>query len=138
MSADGDRRRMEAELDCTAEAARAAREFVAAALAAWDLDDEQRLATLLTSEVVTNAVLHAQSNCRLAIEHIPPEVMVEVWDRSPSLPAVQLPDLDQEKGRGLYLVKSLASRWGMRPDGEGKAIWFAVNLAPPRGTSPAF
>lgn len=138
MSADAGRRRLEAELECTPEAARAAREFVAAALAAWDLDDENRLAALLTSEVVTNAVLHAHSNCRLAIEHVPPEVMVEVWDRSPQVPAVQLPDLHTEKGRGLFLVQSLASRWGMRPAGEGKAVWFAVNLASPRGAPAAF
>ena len=31
-------------------------------------------------------------------------------------------------GRGLFLVDTLASRWGVRPSEEGKQVWFELDL----------
>lgn len=138
MQSAGGSKRLEAEFDCRPEAVSAARAFIEAALAVWDLDDEDRVAALLTSEIVTNAVLHARSTCRLAIEFRPPEVTVEVWDHSLELPAVQTPELYSDRGRGLLLVESLATRWGTRLSEEGKGVWFALNCLRPKAASAAF
>jgi anti-sigma regulatory factor (Ser/Thr protein kinase) len=137
MRQTGGRLRMEAEFECRPEAVAAAREFIETALAVWDLDDEDRVAALLTSEIVTNAVLHARSACRLAIEFQAPEVTVEVWDHSRELPAVQSPSTESVKGRGLLLVEALAARWGTRLNDEGKSVWFALNCLQPKMASAA-
>lgn len=117
---------MDAEFDSDLVSVSAARAFVAAALAAWDVDDVGELAALLTSEVVTNVVLHARTAFRVAIELVPPDVVVEVWDASPVLPRLRLGGTERENGRGLVLIDSLAARWGSRRDGEGKTVWFAL------------
>ncbi len=125
------RGRWEAEFGCEPEAARAARRFVASALAAWDLDDLTELATLCTSEVVTNAMRHAGSAFHLAVEARATEVRVEVEDRGEGEPVPLLPDVDAETGRGMWLVAALAARWGCdRPAAGGKVVWFSL-------TSPA-
>lgn len=119
--------RVEAMFDGDAASVRAARQFVAAALASWDLDDLTEVATLCTSEVATNAVRHAESAFRLAIEARTAEVIVEVEDLSSDEPVSQLPDLDTEGGRGMWLVTAMAGRWGCDQlvDG-GKIVWFSL------------
>lgn len=119
--------RVEGEFDGGPASVRRARAFVEAALAAWDVDDLSEVAVLLTSEVAANAVLHARSVYRLALElRGGPEVRIEVADRSERLPRVRLPALDAEGGRGLDLLDRLAASWGSEPVAGGKAVWFTV------------
>lgn len=106
---------------------RAAREFVAATLAAWDLDDLSEVAALCTSEVATNAVRHAGSAFRLAVEARAVEVLVEVEDLADGEPAPLLPDPESESGRGMWLVTAMAARWGCdRLVSGGKVVWFSL------------
>jgi anti-sigma regulatory factor (Ser/Thr protein kinase) len=115
------------EFEPTLEAVRAARDFVRAALTTWDLEDLSDVATLLTSELVTNAVLHAGSVLRLAASYQPPELTVEVRDASTAPPALgRSGDAERTGGRGLVLVDSLADRWGVRNHAGGKAVWFVL------------
>ncbi len=126
--------RVEVEYGSDPQSVRHARSFVASTLAAWDLDDVREVALLLTSEVVTNAVVHARTAFRVAIELDEPDLIVEVTDRSPAEP-VRLPDpdLDSEEavhGRGLRLVDTLAASWGWRRAGTGgKVVWFLLRAA---------
>ncbi len=119
--------RLEAVFGCDPASVRAAREFVATALEAWDLDDLTDVAGLCTSEVATNAVRHAGTAFRVAVEARASEVLVEVEDRGGGDLVPALPDPDGESGRGLWLVAANAARWGCDKlvDG-GKVVWFSL------------
>lgn len=81
---------------------------------------------LLTSELVTNAVLHACSPIEVTVEIRPGAVHVQVSDDLPGLH--QEPDGSRHGGRGLVLVAAMASDWGISARGEavGKSVWFEV------------
>jgi anti-sigma regulatory factor (Ser/Thr protein kinase) len=90
---------------------------------------------LLTSEIVTNAVLHSSSRCTggtvtvLVIE-IGGGVRVEVADNGSDLstPVVK-GDIYAADGHGLYLVQALADQWGYVRDETGTTVWFWLRSA---------
>lgn len=88
-------------------------------------------AVLLTSEVVTNAVLHGGGEVQLAVDAGEMRVRVEVSDDEQRRPAVPHVDDEAEGGRGLMIVDALASAWGVTdsPRG-GKIVWFEVPAQP--------
>ena len=95
------------------------------------LDDEQiATAELLTSELVTNAVLHGHGEPVLAVEVDTDRVRVAVHDDTPTVPIVLNPGPLAASGRGMQLVESLAARWGVDPCAQGKDVWFEIELAP--------
>ncbi|MEU7580842.1 ATP-binding protein [Streptomyces sp. NPDC041068] len=67
-------------------------------------------ATLIVSELVSNAVRHAHGGCRLRVEVSGGRVTVEVYDASPVRPRLLTPSADRESGRGLVMVRQLAER----------------------------
>ena len=82
---------------------------------------------LLTSEVVTNAILHARSGPQLAVEVNDDHVRVAVRDISSDLPVRRLGRLDDVSGRGVVIVEELASAWGVERERNGaKRVWFEV------------
>ena len=82
---------------------------------------------LLTSEVATNAVLHAGGDFEVHVELLENEgIRVSVRDRSPHLPQRRVTTLDATTGRGLHLVDSLATAWGVDDHANGKVVWFEV------------
>jgi anti-sigma regulatory factor (Ser/Thr protein kinase) len=91
-------------------------------------------AALLTSELVTNAVVHGSGVITVAIERDDDAIAVAVGDYGHDRPVATLADtgtgvdLAAEGGRGLHLVRALATCWGVRPtrDGVGKVVWFRV------------
>jgi anti-sigma regulatory factor (Ser/Thr protein kinase) len=93
--------------------------------------DEEQLATaeLLTSELVTNAVLHGRGEPVLAVEVDHRRVRVAVHDDTPVMPVVRNPGPFAPSGRGMQLIDSLAARWGVEPDAHGKDVWFEIELA---------
>jgi anti-sigma regulatory factor (Ser/Thr protein kinase) len=110
---------------------KAARDFVIAALRVWDMDELEEFATLLTSELVTNAVIHARTAFRLHASCAPSELIVEIRDRSPEFAPGPPHGRDAAYGRGLALVAAVAARWGVRFEEYGKTVWFS--LAPSGG-----
>ena len=90
---------------------------------------------LLVSELVTNAVKatagQQQAAIRLQMSSDGASVLVEVWDADPQPPAPKdltedgTPDLQEEGGRGLFLVAALSSRWDWYRTREppGKVVW---------------
>ncbi|MFF0223517.1 SpoIIE family protein phosphatase [Streptomyces sp. NPDC004629] len=105
-----------------------ARLFLRAWLSAWSLkalDDE---AQLLLSEVVTNALVHADSDVDLRVRRYPHHLRVEVRDSDPH-PAINVGrpgEAQAEGGRGMMIVSALASAWGNSPSGRGKTVWFEL------------
>ncbi len=87
-------------------------------------------AVLVASELVTNAVLHAELPCQLRLVSTRDELRIEVEDRAHAQPQRRRPDDDDEHGRGLTIVAALSSGWGSRPTPTGKVVWGVVRTAP--------
>ena len=114
-----------------AQSPRAARRFVTQALTGWDDGDLTDTVTLLVSELVTNAVVHAGSGVEVAVQLTATAARIEVTDASGEAVAPRDARNDEDSGRGLALVGNLARRWGVRPaPGGGKTVWFEVDRAP--------
>lgn len=95
-----------------------------------------QMAQLLTSEVVSNAVKHAVGHVTLSLDCSEGLLKVQVADGSPLRPVLRHSPGTKEHGRGLLIIESLASSWGVetRPRDEGKTVWFTLRTAP-RGPS---
>ena len=106
-----------------------ARRFVTLTLTDWGCAAIVDAVTLLVSEVVTNAILHARSDIELHISGPGPALRVEVWDSSPAEPTMRRQDKDATSGRGLAIVDVLASAWGVTHRAGGKLVWFEVAAA---------
>ena len=79
-------------------------------------------ATLIVSELVTNATRHGGS-CRLRLHVSDTQVTVEVYDGSPGRPGVRPLTTWGESGRGLAIVRCLAQRFDIdRVDGGGNRV----------------
>jgi anti-sigma regulatory factor (Ser/Thr protein kinase) len=104
---------------------RAARAFVSAWLASWELDDLRDRAELATSELVTNAVEHSGGSVvGVRIEVQDDEVRVAVTDAQDSMPVTRQASETDQDGRGLRIVNAICDDWGTEPlDGRGKTIW---------------
>ncbi len=81
---------------------------------------------LVVSELVTNAVRHAESPLRLEIQTGEHRVVVAVADGSVSPPVARVADDESEGGRGMALVDLLAAETGVRPHPAGKTVWAAL------------
>ena len=83
-------------------------------------------AVLLTSELATNAVIHAQSPFDVTVRRQDGVLRVAVADDLHRLPILR-ENPTGVGGRGLRLVQALASDWGCEPvPGDGKVVWFEV------------
>lgn len=119
-------------LAATPTAAGRAREFTRQVLGDWGLGHLFDVATLLVSELVTNALRYAQEPVGLRLLRLD-TLCCEVVDGDSRLPRLRESDAWDEGGRGLQLVARLARRWGTRPTPEGKAVWFELPLTPGDG-----
>ncbi|HEX3621588.1 MAG TPA: ATP-binding protein [Acidimicrobiales bacterium] len=106
----------------------AARRFVRDVLMSRQVaDGVVHTVELLTSEVVTNAIVHGRSGPQLVVRVCDGVVRVGVRDTSPEPPVRRLSRLDDPSGRGVVIVEELASAWGVeRERGGGKQVWFEV------------
>ena len=129
---DGERLDVAAALHLAGEPASVAkaRRFIADFCRAAELPAEIcETASLLVSELVTNAVIHGRTSATIDAHRPGDELRVTVHDDNPSLPpAGAQPTLSAESGRGLQIVSLLATDWGVeaRADG-GKSVWFTLS-----------
>jgi anti-sigma regulatory factor (Ser/Thr protein kinase) len=104
-----------------------ARRFVRGALAEWGLEHLTDTAVLLTSEVVTNSVLHARTEIVLSVRRgSDGTVTIAVHDGSRHLPRGRNHSVDATTGRGLDLLDRLAQGWHVDSDSAGKTLVFTV------------
>jgi anti-sigma regulatory factor (Ser/Thr protein kinase) len=114
---------------------RDARRFVRSTLEGWHLDTDQ--AALMTSELATNAVLHARTEYTVTVTLLPARVRVEVADLNPRPPAMAPPLPLADSGRGLRLLQTLAPAWGTELNRDRKTVWFEIDrVAVPRKRPP--
>jgi GAF domain-containing protein/anti-sigma regulatory factor (Ser/Thr protein kinase) len=88
--------------------------------------DVSSCAALLTSELVTNAVLHAATPMCVTLHILPDRIRVDVADGNSSFPAIKDYGRDAATGRGLTLFNTLASDWGVQAVDGGKIVWFEL------------
>ena len=105
---------------------RQARRFVQRTLRDWSRRQIEDEAMLLTSELVTNAVVHARSEVHLTLLPLEDRVRIEVADSGDGALQMVAPDPDSLSGRGLLLVQELARMWGTSADGSRKVVWFEI------------
>jgi anti-sigma regulatory factor (Ser/Thr protein kinase) len=119
------------QLPPDARSAQRARAFVGEFCAAAGIAGEvRRTASLLVSELVTNAIVHARTTAAVEIRFDARRVVrIAVSDDSPSRPAVDLhPGARAEGGRGMLIVSTLAARWGVETAAAGgKSVWFELD-----------
>lgn len=116
-----------------AESAGDARRFAGDVLHSWDLPELVEPATLLVSELVTNALLHAHSEIDVVLVVEDDELRVEVHDTSPVLPKPRRYSPEAATGRGLHMLDWVATDWGVRATAGGKAMWFTISTMHPTG-----
>lgn len=81
--------------------------------------------SVAATELLSNAVLHAETPASLRLELSDRAVLVVISDEDPNLPQVQAVHPERIGGQGLRIVDALADEWGARPGpGHGKEIWF--------------
>lgn len=111
--------------------ARLARHLLREWLGDWRLAETADEAELLMSEVVTNGIVHGDSDVSIIVRKYPAYLRVEVRDSDPRpAHAVATPRAEdqEEGGRGLLIVTTLAAAWGNSPAGRGKTVWFELSL----------
>ncbi|MGW7367601.1 SpoIIE family protein phosphatase [Streptomyces sp. NPDC054841] len=126
--------RAAASFDPVGRSVATARAFVRDTLQGWGYSDVVDDAVVLTSELVTNAVIHAGTAADVLCLRTEEGVRVEVADRYPER---EIPiqgggrthaHPDRENGRGLLLCAALATRWGVEYSPTHKQVWFQLDL----------
>jgi len=84
-------------------------------------------ASLLVSEVVTNALVHSGTTIDVSMALRDDGVLVEVSDGGQHIPVRRHYAPTASTGRGLALLDQAASAWGVVPGVRGKTVWFQVN-----------
>ncbi|HEY7563688.1 MAG TPA: ATP-binding protein [Acidimicrobiia bacterium] len=122
----GQARKGEVTLQPEPESVPRARKFVAGLSLTDDEDKQSRLAAM-TSELVSNAVLHARTPFELTVTVQEERIRVSVSDGAEIFPGATTGDPSSLSGRGLRIVDRLADRWGIDPNAQGKTVWFEVD-----------
>ncbi|MGW6570040.1 ATP-binding SpoIIE family protein phosphatase [Streptomyces sp. NPDC054975] len=118
------------------EAAPRARAFATGVLSSWRFPVELRdLGVLATSELVANSLKHGTPPMRLRLRRTDRRLIIEVTDGDDHLPRRRRAETEDEAGRGISIIATIASSWGSRrTPGGGKAVWCEFAL-PDQGVS---
>jgi anti-sigma regulatory factor (Ser/Thr protein kinase) len=107
----------------TSSAPGAARAFVQEHLSARTRPEVRDAVGLCVSELVTNAIDHAQPPYRLRLSERGRTLRIELEDATVDPPFVRSQDPLQARGRGMYLIETLSRAWGVLPSDHGKTVW---------------
>ena len=122
---------LELELPPTPSSAGVARFALTASCRTWGLEDLAEVGSLVLSELVANAVVHARTPLLVMARYAAGELTVAVADGSPSLPAVLPPDDEREGGRGISIIEALGATWGFQRTALGKVVWVTISTVAP-------
>jgi anti-sigma regulatory factor (Ser/Thr protein kinase) len=96
----------------------------------WGRPDLVHTAVLLASELLGNVLVHTDQAAVLiaAVSGEPGHrtLRVEVSDSGDELPRQRTPGELAASGRGLVLLDILSDQWSVRPEPEGKTVWFEL------------
>jgi anti-sigma regulatory factor (Ser/Thr protein kinase) len=100
-------------------------------LLGWSGSNIIEPATLMTSELVTNAVQHSRTDfdsehpIAMRVRTTRRGVRIEVDDDCDTAPVRR--DATDEGGRGLTIVDTMSTAWGTRESQNGKTVWFELD-----------
>ncbi|MEU7422266.1 SpoIIE family protein phosphatase [Streptomyces sp. NPDC040750] len=118
-----------------------ARQHLRELLHDWACAEQIDSAVLLVSEMVTNVLVHTDTDALLLAEVAEGtsgrRLRVEVTDAGDDLPHTRRPGELASSGRGLILIGLLADAWGVVPRGRGKSIWFELDESDDRDPTGA-
>jgi serine phosphatase RsbU (regulator of sigma subunit)/anti-sigma regulatory factor (Ser/Thr protein kinase) len=128
----------------SSQSAAQARVFTRTKLEEWGAEELADSASLIVSELVTNAVIHTGTPARLALRLQSQDLRVEVEDQLPGRTLAIVPERPSdtaEQGRGLLITTSLSSAWGVEYTATAKRVWVLCErngtsevASPPVGT----
>lgn len=105
-----------------------ARDEVRAAIAAWGIGVDADLAVLLTSDLVTNAIVRGEGAViTFAVRCGSGRLRVDVYNTWRALPVVVEAGASSASGPGLALINALASEWGTFRTPAGMGVYFALD-----------
>lgn len=109
------------------------RRYVLEACRRWRLESLAPVATLVVSELATNAVRYGNTpTIQVVITRQPRYLCLAVWDGGHSPPKRTGPAGETDpRGRGLLLVDAFSSHWGYTPTAEGKVTWAMLATSRP-------
>ena len=112
----------------------ATRAFLSRLLDGWEVDGEViDDASLLASELMSNAVNHGRGLVHLQVELDAGVLHVGVRDDADGRPVVEHPGAASPRGRGMWIIESIARDWGTdEGDDGGKTVWFELSVLPAR------
>jgi anti-sigma regulatory factor (Ser/Thr protein kinase) len=92
-------------------------------------------AQLLLTELVSNAVRHSDVSIGLHVALDQERLRIEVSDSSHRMPVLRRAGGEDTAGRGLFLVETLSSGWGVELHDEGKTVWCELGLQGPAASA---
>jgi anti-sigma regulatory factor (Ser/Thr protein kinase) len=111
----------------------AARGVLSALLPAWRLAGLVEDATLIVSEMVTNAVRHAPDSASVELELLAVEdqtLRISLADGSTVKPMIRELANETPTGRGMHIVEQVAEAWGAEEHENGKRVWVELRAQP--------
>lgn len=107
------------------------RRATVAQLRRWGTPGAHDDAALLVTELATNVVKHVGegASATLILEWRGERLRLELHDRSGAVPVRKAAEYDEECGRGLHLLDSLAADWGSVVTAGGKAVWCEIAVS---------
>jgi anti-sigma regulatory factor (Ser/Thr protein kinase) len=109
----------------------ATRAFLTRLLDGWGVADEViDDASLLTSELLSNAIHHGTGVVELRVEAEGGRLRVAVHDQGDETPVVNHADPASTRGSGMWIVQSIAHDWGTEANGSepGTSVWFELSM----------
>ncbi|TNH28645.1 ATP-binding protein [Micromonospora orduensis] len=108
----------------------AARKLVARHCRTWGMETVVDRAMVVTSELISNAVLHARTDIDITVTAMEKALRISVRDRAADAPHAAAPTAASqvsEGGRGLPIIAALTTRWGFFAFGDGKTVWAVID-----------
>ncbi|MDN3022585.1 ATP-binding protein [Streptomyces sp. S.PB5] len=108
------------------------RRAAAKQLGRWGVTAAADETELLVTELATNVVKHVGegTSATLILERTGERLRLEVHDKSREMPSLKTAGCDEECGRGLHLLSTLAVDWGTVMTAAGKAVWCEIPVVP--------
>jgi anti-sigma regulatory factor (Ser/Thr protein kinase) len=125
-------REVEAMFALHADAVTESRHFVREILHSWNVRDLSADAELVTTELLANAIRHANSAAHVCLAWSPPTLCIRVRDQTHA-PPVLIETPGEDGGYGLRLIGAIADSFGTDQQRDGKIVWCHLVR---RGTAP--